>query len=106
MTFKDFKETCKDAGLTLALSSFYPTSATYKDYVICRFVKMTGEQFVVVPPDNQQGLSFFPIGEYSQRLCPLSGVPPMKNKIYKAIQFVKEYEVEQKKKEIELDFED
>ena len=39
MTFKEFKETCKDAGLTLALSSFYPTSATYKDYIICRFMK-------------------------------------------------------------------
>lgn len=106
MLFKEYKETCKDAGLTLVLSSYHPTTATYKDYVICRFVKMTGEQFISVPSDNQQGLSFFPIGEYSQRLCPLSGVPPMKNKIYKAIQFVKEYEVEQKKKEIELDFED
>ena len=104
MTFKDFKETCKDAGLTLSLSSFYPTSAIYKDYIICRFVKMTGERFAVVPPDNQPGLAFFPVGEYSQRLCPLSGVP-MKNKIYKAIQFIKEYEVEKKKKEIELDFE-
>lgn len=104
MTFKEFKETCKDAGLTLALSSFYPTSATYKDYIICRFVKMSGERFSVVPTDNQPGLAFFPVGEYSQRLCPLSGVP-MKNKIYKAIKFVKEYEVEQKKKEIEFDFE-
>ena len=102
MTFKKFKETCKDSGLTLAL--FYPTSATYKDYIICRFVKMSGERFAVVPTDNQPGLAFFPVGEYSQRLCPLSGVP-MKNKIYKAIQFVKEYEVEQKKKEIEFDFE-
>lgn len=104
MTFKEFKETCKDAGLTLALSSFYPTSATYKDYIICRFMKMSGERFAVVPTDNQPGLAFFPVGEYSQRLCPLSGVS-MKNKIYKAIQFVKEYEVEQKKKEIEFDFE-
>ena len=104
MTFKEFKETCKDAGLTLALSSFYPTSATYKDYIICRFMKMSGERFAEVPHDNQPGLAFFPVGEYSQRLCPLSGVP-MKNKIFKAIQFVKEYEVEQKKKEIELDFE-
>ena len=104
MTFKEFKETCKDAGLTLALSSFYPTSATYKDYIICRFMKMSGERFAVVPTDNQPGLAFFPVGEYSQRLCPLSGVP-MKNIIYKAIQFVKEYEVEQKKKEIEFDFE-
>ena len=102
MTFKEYKETCKDAGLTLILSSH--TTATYKDYVICRFVKMSNEQFAVVPPDNQSGLAFFPIGEYSQRHCPLSGVP-MKNKIYKAIQFIKEYEVEKKKKEIELDFE-
>ena len=78
MIFKDYKETCKDAGLVL--SSHHPTTATYKDYVICRFVKMTGEQFVVVPSDNQPGLAFFPIGEYSQRLCPLSGVP-MKNKL-------------------------
>lgn len=105
MTFKDFKETCKYAGLTLSLSSFYPTSATYKDYIICRFVKMTGERFAVVPPDNQPVLAFFPVDENYQRICPLSGVP-MKNKIYKAIQFVKVYEVEQKKKEIELDFED
>ena len=105
MIFNEYKETCKDAGLTLMLSSFYTTSATYKDYIICRFVKITGERFAVVPSDNQPGLSFFPDGEYSQRLYPLSGVP-MKNKIYKAIQFVKEYEVEQKKKEIELDFED
>ena len=104
MTFKEYKETCKDAGLTLVLSSYRPTTATYKDYVICRFVKMTGEQFISVPSDNQPGLAFFPIGEYSQRYCPLSGVP-MKNKIYKAIQFIKEYEVEKKKKEIELDFE-
>lgn len=105
MIFNEYKETCKDAGLTLMLSSFYTTSATYKDYIICRFVKITGERFAVVPSDNQPGLSFFPVGEYSQRLYPLSGVP-MKNKILKAIQFVKEYEVEQKKKEIELDFED
>lgn len=105
MTFKEYKETCKDAGLTLVLSSHYYTTATYKDYVICRFVKMTGEHFVVAPPDNQPGLAFFPNGEYSQRLCPLSGVP-MKNKIFKSIQYVKEYEVEQKKKEIEFDFKD
>ena len=104
MTFKEFKETCKDAGLTLELSSFYSTSASYKDYIICRFMKMSGERFAVVPPDNQPGLAFFPVGEYSQRLCPLSG-GSMKNKIFKAIQYVKEYEVEQKKKEIELDFE-
>lgn len=77
----------------------------YTEQLDCFDSMGKGEQFVVVPPDNQQGLSFFPIGEYRQRLCPLSGVP-MKNKIYKAIQFVKEYEVEQKKKEIELDFED
>lgn len=105
MTFKEYKETCKDAGLTLILSSSQPTTATYKDYIICRFVKMTGEHFVVAPSDNQPGLAFFPIGEYSQRLCPLSGVP-MKNKIFKAIQYVKEYEVEKKKKEIEFDFEE
>lgn len=104
MTFKEYKETCKDAGLTLVLSSQNPTTATYKDYIICRFVKMSSERFVVVPPDNQQGLAFFPVGEYSQRLCPLSG-EPMKNKIFKTIQYVKEYEVEKKKKEIELDFE-
>lgn len=104
MTFKEFKETCKDAGLTLALSSFYPTSASYKDYIICRFMKMSGERFAVVPPDNQPGLAFFPVDENYQRICPLSGVP-MKNKIFKAIQFIKEYEVEKKKKEIELDFE-
>ena len=104
MTFKEFKETCKDAGLTLELSSFYSTLASYNDYIICRFMKMSGERFAVVPPDNQPGLAFFPVGEYSQRLCPLSGVS-MKNKIYKAIQFIKEYEVEKKKKEIELDFE-
>lgn len=105
MTFKEYKETCKDAGLTLVLSSQSTTTATYKDYIICRFVKMSGERFVVTPPDNQQGLAFFPVGEHNQRLCPLSGVP-MKNKIFKTIQYVKEYEVEQKKKEIELDFEE
>ena len=104
MTFKDFKETCKDAGLTLELCSTYPATATYKDYIICRFMKMSGERFSVAPSDNQSGLAFFTVGEYSQRLCPLSGVP-MKNKIFKAIQFIKEYEVEKKKKEIELDFE-
>ena len=65
---------------------------------------MSGERFAVVPSNNQPGLAFFPIGEYSQRYCPLSG-EPIKNKIYKAIQFIKEYEVEKKKKEIELDFE-
>lgn len=104
MLFKEYKETCKDAGLTLVFNSKGQTTATYKDYIICRFVKMTGEQFLVAPTDNQPGLAFFPVGEYSQRFCPLSGVT-MKNKIFKAIQFVKEYEVEQKKKEIELDFE-
>ena len=59
MTFKEYKETCKDAGLTLVLNSHHQTTATYKDYIICRFVKMSGEHFVTTPTDNQQGLSFF-----------------------------------------------
>ena len=105
MTFKEYKETCLNAGLKVKYSChaeaiLYNYAGTSNDYyMVVEFVKCDGKPFGVIVKDDTVGMAHSRI---IHKNCVLPG-KPMEKLINDCLLLIKQTKINKKLKEIEHD---
>ena len=104
MKYEDYVKTAKEVNLTFnedslgnVFGNFY---GFYKDKVIVKFMDCNCKSFCKKISKDTQGVAMFPL---IHAVCPLSG-KPMLNNIYKSLKILKQWEIDNKLKEMNEDF--
>ena len=105
MTFKEYKETCLNAGLKFSGSFAEILLTDYgglspDGYKVVEFVKCDGYHFDFIVKDNTVGMAHF---RNTHKNCVLPG-KPMEKMINDSLLFIKQAKINEKLKDIEQDF--
>jgi hypothetical protein len=106
MTFKEYRETCLNAGLNVKYScpaeaKLYNYAGTSKEYyIVVEFVKCDGHPFGGLVNDDTVGMAHSRI---THKNCIFPG-KPMEKMINDCLLVIKQTKINKKLKEIEQDF--
>lgn len=104
MKYEDFVKTAKEANITFNEDSlgnvFGDFCGFYNGRVVVKFLDCNCKSFSKKISKDTQGIAMFPL---TRAVCPISG-KPMLNNIYKSLKILKQWEIENKLKEMNEDF--